>query len=94
MPMALVFIWFIGTLVIPLLVPLDNLFGFPTGSLTVISWFAVGVSAVASDNHAYRRLAFNQKVEKETYASIVGKFLFWTLVLAVGIALVKALFSN
>jgi len=94
MPMALVFIWFIGTLVIPLLVPLDNLFGFPTGSLTVISWFAVGVSAVASDNQAYRRLAFNQKVEKETYASIVGKFLFWTLVLAVGIALVKALFSN
>ena len=92
--MALVFLWFIGTLVIPLLVPLDNLFGFPTGSLTVISWFAAGVSAVVSENHGYRRMAFNQEVKTETYASIVGQFLFWTFVLAVGIALVKALFSN
>lgn len=92
--MALVFSWFIGTLVIPLLLPLDDLFGFPTGSLTVISWVAAGVSAVASENHGYRKMALNQKVESESYASIVGKFLFWTLVLAVGIALVKALFSN
>ena len=92
--MALIFGWFIGTLVIPLLVPLDKLFGFPMGSFTVISWFAAGVSAVASENHAKRKMAFNREAKNETYASIIGKILFWTFALAIGIALVKALFSN
>ena len=92
--MALVFGWFIGTLVIPLIVPLDKLFGFPVGSFTVISWFAAGVSAVASENHAKRKMVFNQEVKDETYASIIGHFIIWTFVLAIGIALVKVLFSN
>ena len=90
--MALIVVWFIGTLIIPLFIPIDKLFGFPVGSFTIISWLAVGVNAISSENSVFKRLAKNQKIENESDLSAIGKILLWTLVLAIGFLIVKNLF--
>jgi hypothetical protein len=90
--MALIVAWFVGTLIVPLLIPIDKLFGFPVGSFTIISWLAVGVNAISSENFAFKRLAKNQKIENESDLSSIGKILLWTLVLAIGFLIVKNLF--
>lgn len=90
--MALIVAWFIGTLIIPLFIPIDKLFGFSVGSFTVISWIAVGVNSISSENSVFKRLARNQKIESESELSAIGKIFLWTLVLAIGFSIVKNLF--
>ncbi len=89
--MALIVAWFVGTLIVPLFIPIDKLFGFPTGSFTVISWLAAGVNSLSSEKFVLKKLVMNQKMENESEFSVIGKLLLWTIFLAIGFAIVKNL---
>ena len=95
--MFLILAWFLGTLILPLLLRLDNLLGLPVGSVTVLSWIAVGISKASSENHITSQLAAGIKMKdakgkESSDAEAILNILFWTLALIVSIVIIKKIF--
>jgi|688.fasta_scaffold1185664_2 hypothetical protein len=85
--------WFLGTMIVPLIIPIDKLFGFSTGSFMVISWIAAGLRQVASESFNSKRLLLGMNpVQSNSNLKALGEILLFTFGLALVIAAVKALF--
>ena len=85
--------YFLGTLVVPLFIPIDDFFGLPSGSTTVLSWFALAISEKSSGDFNFKRKMLGQEQTEESIWQELGLNLFWTLVLILGIVTVKAIFT-
>ena len=84
--------WFLGTMIIPLLIPIDKLFGFSTGSVTVISWIAFGIRQVVSENLNSKRLLLGMNpVQSNSNLKALGELLLFTFGLVLIIVAIKAL---
>lgn len=80
-------------MIIPLLIPIDKLFGFSTGSITVISWIALGIRQVVGENLNSKRLLLGMNpVQSNSNLKALAEILLFTFGLALVIAAIKALF--
>ena len=85
--------WFLGTMIVPLIVPIDKLFGFSTGSFTVISWIAVGIRQMVGESLNSKRLLLGMnQVQSNSNLKALGEILVLTFGLVLVIAAIKALF--
>lgn len=85
--------WFLGTMIVPLIVPIDKLFGFSIGSFTVISWIAAGIRQVASERFNSKRLLLGMNpVQSNSNLKALGEILLFTFGLALLIVAIKVLF--
>ena len=81
--------WFLGTMIVPLIIPIDKLFGFSTGSFMVISWIAAGLRQVASESFNSKRLLLGMNpVQSNSNLKALGEILLFTFGLALVIAAV------
>ena len=85
--------WFLGTMIVPLIVPIDKFFGFSTGSFTVISWIAVGIRQMVGESLNSKRLLLGMnQVQSNSNLKALGEILVLTFGLVLVIAAIKALF--
>jgi hypothetical protein len=85
--------WFVGTMIVPLIIPIDRFFGFSPGSITVISWIAAAIREMSypSLNLKKKDLGINS-VQDDSHLRVLGEILLFTLGLALLIVAIKALF--